>query len=434
MHPSRRALAVFAFGVALALVPSLGVPELWRAWVLFWVLALSALGLDAVLAARASDLRHELALPDTLTMGGTHVAALTLSLRAGGPTAAEVKLDLSENLRPQPAQRAALSTAGARLDVQLEPLRRGRAEIEAAWIRYPGPLGFIVRKVRLPIQRSVSAVPNLPGVHGAAIAFSSRDGREGIKLEHYAGDGSEFESLKEFDAGSDSRTIDWKASARHTKLLRRQFRAERNHSIVFAIDTSRLMAEPLAGVPRLDHAIHAALLLAYVSTRSGDRVSLFSFDERPRVFLEPRGGVAAFRALTQLTSELAYTDAEANYTLGLTNLMTRLTRRSLVIVLTEFVDTISAELMVENVKRLSNRHLVVFVSLRDPLLAALLGSEPARVLDLNRAVVAGSLLRERELVLLRLRRHGVFCIDAPPQGIGAALLNRYLEIKRRELI
>ena len=112
----------------------------------------------------------------------------------------------------------------------------------------------------------------------------------------------------------------------------------------------------------------------------------------------------------------------------------RLSRRSLIVVLTDFVDTISAELMVENLDRLSRRHLLVFVALQDPGLAATADRAPAGVLDLNRAVVAGGLLRDREVVLRRLRRLGILPIDAPPAAITSRLINTYLEIKRRERI
>ena len=92
----------------------------------------------------------------------------------------------------------------------------------------------------------------------------------------------------------DPRTIDWKASARHRRLLSQERRAERDHQVVVAIDTGRLMGEPLEGMPRLDHAVHAALLLGYVALRTGDRVGLFAFDERPRAWAAPAAGVESF--------------------------------------------------------------------------------------------------------------------------------------------
>jgi uncharacterized protein (DUF58 family) len=138
--------------------------------------------------------------------------------------------------------------------------------------------------------------------------------------------------------------------------------------------------------------------------------------------------------LQQRTADLQYSRAETNFTLGLVELDRRLKRRSLVVVLTDFVDTVTAELMVENLGRLARRHLVLFTTLRDQALVETADGAPRDLTDLNRAMVARDLLREREVVLLRLRRLGAHCIEAPPGGLSTRLINRYLDIKRRELV
>jgi uncharacterized protein (DUF58 family) len=118
----------------------------------------------------------------------------------------------------------------------------------------------------------------------------------------------------------------------------------------------------------------------------------------------------------------------------LTELARHLRRRSLVVVLTDFVDAVTADLMVDNLVRLAHRQLVLFVAFRDPLVAALMDAAPASRLDVERAVVAGSLDRERREVLARLGRQGVQVVDAAPAELGPELLDRYLLIKRREMI
>src|SRR6185312_3335757 len=117
-----------------------------------------------------------------------------------------------------------------------------------------------------------------------AIRLFARDAMFGLKAQLETGDGSEFHALRELVTGMDRRTIDWKQSARHMKLLAKEFRTERNHPVIFAIDTGRLMCEPLQGAPRLDRAINASLLMAFVSLKLGDRVGLFGFDIRPTLF------------------------------------------------------------------------------------------------------------------------------------------------------
>jgi uncharacterized protein (DUF58 family) len=128
---------------------------------------------------------------------------------------------------------------------------------------------------------------------GGAALFSERDFRTGLKTERYLGDGSEFDSLKEFVRGDDKRAIDWKSSARHRRLLARHHRAERNHRVILTLDTGRLMSEPLGALTRLDHAIHGALLLGHACLRAGDQVGLFTFDARARMAHPPAGGIAS---------------------------------------------------------------------------------------------------------------------------------------------
>jgi uncharacterized protein (DUF58 family) len=307
--------------------------------------------------------------------------------------------------------------------------------VERAWLRATGPFGLLARTVTVELGCESLVVPNLGPVRRAALRFADdRSFRAGLQIERYAGDGSELESLREHVPGDDPRTIDWKATARHNKLVSRQLQAERNHQIVIALDTGRLMGEPLAGIPKLDHAVTAALYLSYVSLRAGDRVGWITFDARVGTFIAPLSGVRGFGVLAQRAGRIDSAEVETNFTLGLTELAQRLTRRSLVVVLTDFVDTVTAELMVENLDRLARRHAVVFVALQDPGLTAAAGQYPADLLALNRAVVAGSLLRDREVVLRRLQRQGIEPIDAPPAEVTPRLINTYLEIKRRERI
>jgi uncharacterized protein (DUF58 family) len=285
------------------------------------------------------------------------------------------------------------------------------------------------------LQAAPVISPNVRAVRRVALRFfTNRQFLSGLKVEHYLGDGSEFEALREYSPGFDRRAMDWKASARHRKLLCREFRAERNHQVVIALDTGHLMREPLEGLARLDHAVNAGLLLGYMGLRTGDRVGVFGFDERVRCWAEPQGGAHTFPRLQRAAAELHDSTSETNFTLGLAELSARLRRRSLVVLLTDFTDTVTAELMVDNVHRLARRHLVVFVALQDPGLRPLAGAPPRSLADLHRAVVAADMARDRELVLLRLRRIGVQVIDAEPSAVSAQLINRYLEIKRRELV
>lgn len=438
MHPTRRALAIAALGTALAVLPIAVSPDLWVLWLAAWAVFFIAILVDLLRLPALADLELRSELPATIYMGEASQLRLHLAwadVPEHRPVLVELALSLTGPIAPPPVAAHRLSAQKRTIELPLTPRRRGRTHLEGLHLRWHGPLGLMQRTGFLPIAKDVDATPNLRAVRQLAARFASRNElRQGLRIERFLGDGTEFDSLREFMAGLDRRSIDWKSSARHTKLLAREHRAERDRQIVIAIDTGHLMAEPLDGLPRLDHAIHAGLLLALMSTRSGDRVGLYAFGDRPRAFTEPRSGMAAFTSTLEVAAGLDYGESETNFTLGLTHLMQRLTRRSLVIVMTDFTDSITAELMVENLQRLANRHLVLFVSLRDPLLDRLVAARPDDLVKLQSAVVADSLIREREVVLHRLRLRGIHCLDASPAEVGMSLINRYLDIKRRELI
>ena len=138
--------------------------------------------------------------------------------------------------------------------------------------------------------------------------------------------------------------------------------------------------------------------------------------------------------LLHQSAALEYSTHETNFTLALSELAVRVRRRSVVVVLTDFTDPVGAELMVEHLGWLARRHLVIFVAVRDPALDRVAGSRPGTLHDLNRAVVAGDMRRDRQVVLERLRRQGIYCIDGAPEEISVALINRYLEVHRREMV
>jgi uncharacterized protein (DUF58 family) len=204
--------------------------------------------------------------------------------------------------------------------------------------------------------------------------------------------------------------------------------------VIMAFDTGYLMLEPVEGLTRLDHAINAALVLAWVSLQGGDLVGTYGFDAKVRQYIGPQRGISSFPRIQRATAELDYQHQETNFTLGLAELNARLKRRALVILFTDFVDTITAELLIESMQRVANRHLVVFVTQRGSILQRAVDAVPSRFVDVAKAVIAQEFLRDRSIVFERLERLGIHCLDVPSRGLSVALINRYLLIKQRGLI
>ncbi|WP_300376302.1 DUF58 domain-containing protein [Henriciella sp.] len=434
--PTLRSIWLMLAGVPVMLAIAVFAPGLW-VMSAGWIMGVLALMFaDLVLAGRAPAAQASVDAPALLYMSGEESADVIFTFLKGPlPGHVEVQLETSPLIASPPRKilrgwqdRAHTSS------FKLQPIRRGTGRLERIWARWTGPLGLVAIRRIFVLETDLPITPNTRWVKEEAVRLYQRDADFGIKMQIERGDGSEFDALREFASGMDRRAIDWKHSARHRMLLAKEFRTERNHNIVFAFDTGRLMSEPLGGVPKLDRAINAALLLAYVSLRSGDRTAIFGFDSRPGVASNVVTGAAAFPHIQRLAARLDYSTEDANYTLALTDLAQRLERRSLIILFTDFVDTTSAELMLENVARLREKHLVLFATFEDEALARMVEAEPRRAEDVSRAVIADTLLQEREVVFRKLQRMGVQVIETRPERFGAELVSRYLEIKRRELL
>jgi uncharacterized protein (DUF58 family) len=432
MYPTRRMIFVVLLGIPLSLVAAMVSPPLWLIGVAWIVFAACLFLLDAVLVANPSGLSFAMQTPASMGVARNETGSVRLDFTGLAPSQIELAFDAGHRVAIVPdRQTCTVAARQARAEFSLTPLRRGEGRIETLWMRWHGPLGLVWKQRVDALKDRIAILPNIAAVKDEAVRLFQRDsGNFGLRVRLRAGEGAEFNALKEFQPGMDRRNIDWKQTARHGKLFAREFQAEENQHIVFALDTGRLMCEPLVGLPRIDRAIQAMLLLSYVALRLGDRVGIFAFDEKPVLASGTVAGPNAFAVLQRLAAKIDYSTAETNFTLGLTQLSGTLEHRSIVVVFTDFSDTTSAELMLENVKRLIARHVVIFIAFRDEELESMARQEPAEPADVSRAVLADAMLRERGAVTARLKRLGVDVIDAGVDKIGAGLIDAYLAAKR----
>ena len=433
IHPAGRTVVALGVAAPLALAAAFVSPALWLLGVAWLGVVTAALGIDAVALLSRARLEVLPRCPATLHVGELEIVHVLL--RGERPAACEVLVDVEGPAAPLDAVTVPAGDAPlVEVPLPIRTERRGTVRLAAVWLRGTGPLGLATRTERRAIDVAIAVVPNIVAVKRDALRFASADAPLGAKPQHQKGSGAEFEALRDYAAGLDIRAIDWKHSARHRRLVCKEFQTERNHHVVLALDTGHLMAARVDGVTKLDRACTALLLLGYVSLKAGDRVGFCAFDARTRAFLAPTGGMTALARAQRALASLDYHLEETNFTLAVTELAGRLTRRSLVIVATDFVDTVTAERMVDNIGHLARRHLVVFATLTERALARHLAAELGGMEDVARAVVAHAMLRERRTVFARLARLGVLCVEAPAEDLGPALINRYLAIKTRDLI
>jgi len=435
--PTARALALLALFAPLALVIAAINPQ---AWIVVPAAALVLIVLAVLDGWRAGALVDvKLTVPADAEVGRDARVILHAEIeRRAGASPPEAALGFDARLGQGGTRQFRLSPGAAdgvfAGECALHPLRRGTAPLHDLWLRWSGPLGLGERRVHRRLAQEVRVWPDLAPVRSPQLQAYLRDAQFGLVNRRIRGQGSQFDALAEYQPGMDRRRIDWKASARHNVLYARENEAERDNQIVFAFDCGPAMCEPVDGLARIDRAVSAALIAAYVALKGGDRVALFGFADRPLAMTPFVTDSRAFHRLQQAAAALDYSPHEPNFTLALATLTSRLKRRTLIVLFSDFTDPTSAELMVESVERLTRHHLVIFVTMIDVELDDLAAAEPDSIADIATAVAAGGLARQRALVLQRLRRLGVDVIEAPHQAIGYRLIDRYLDTKRRERI
>ena len=433
IYPTRTAVIATAAGAPIALAVAAIEPGRWFL-ALAWPLSIVLLcAFDAVRGASSATASVD--FPGHAYVGETRDCTVAVSV-GSHPRSAWVALQGSPLIAAEDDGRVRVPLEGGRgaVVMPLEMLRRGLARFEQLWVRWTGPLGLAWRQSTVELGATFPVLPDLRPVHERGARIFQRHALEGLIAQLSRGEGSDFDNLVDFRTGMDRRAIDWKQSARHMKLLAKEYRTERNNQIVFAVDTGRQMCEPVAGLARVDRCVSAMLLAAWIALKLGDRVAVHAFDSRPRLSSGLVSGGGAFAELERIAAEIDYSSDETNYTFALTTLAARLTRRSMIILFTEFTDTVSADFMLRAIRRLVETHLVLVVVLRDEELETFASAEPQNADDVTRTITAADLLTERRVVITRLLHLGVHVVESEYDKVNERLVQTYLDLKRKDLL
>ncbi len=371
--------------------------------------------------------------PDSVLLGETATITWVIENHSRTPSRVTVTDALWPSLRA--TRRSVSVRLGSRArhaaTAELWPSRRGRFPLDDVTVRVSSPLRLATR------HRTRS----LPSVLRVLPAFPSRDEIQrrmrqpriidvGIRTLRVRGNSTDFDQLREFRAGDDSRRIDWAATARSQRPIVRQYRAERNQTVVILLDNGRIMAGSVGGVPRVEHSMDAALGLTKVATHLGDKVGLITFDRQVRtVVAASQSRVQESRvaeAMYLLEPELS----ESAYLPAFTYATARFRRRSLYVVLTDLVDSAVDQAILPALPILARRHLVVVAAVQDPMVQAwAAGGHHEAASETFRQAAAVSLLQQRRRCSARLEAAGAVVVDAAPGTLATRLVDTYLELK-----
>lgn len=322
------------------------------------------------------------------------------------------------------------------LRTPLLPRRRGDLRPVGVTVRAHGPLGLASRQATFDVPghlRSLPAFPSRRHLPSRLARLRELDGRAAVRVR---GQGTEFDSLREYVRGDDVRSIDWRASARNRTVVVRTWQPERDRRVVIVLDTSRTSAGRVDsgdGAPRLDAAMDATLLLSALAARAGDRVDFVAGDRRVRARLRSAGSRDVAARLQETMADLEPVIAEADWT-AIAGAVAALGRqRALVVLLTPLEPSAVEEGLLPVLPTLTRHHRVVVASVRDPALEELAGRRTS-LDEVYGAAAAEQALRRRRATADLLGALGVEVIDADADRLPPALADHYLSLKARGLL
>lgn len=434
--PTRR-LALLAVAVAAALLafPLTGRAEDLPVWAavaaVTGVLVVLAL-LDAGIGTRPGQLVLERHHPPVLEVG--REGQVTWVLRSEARR--RLKVTVADELAPSlgaGARRFDVSIPAGdvvRVSTRIRPTRRGRFELDRLTIRIEGRLGLGARQRSVPLATVLRVHPAFPSREEAEIRIRrARILEVGLRSARGLGGGTEFEQLREYGPDDEFRRIDWTATARAGKPIVRTYRAERNQSVVVVLDNGRIMAGRVAEVPRVEHAMDAALMLTAVSTRLGDRCGLVAFDRRVRAVVPPAWHSDQLSRVSEALYRLEPELAESDYTGAFAEVVARFRRRAMLVVLTDLNEQAVADSVLPALPLITRTHLVVVAAVQDPQVLRWAHRRPTDAEETFRQVAALQALEDRRRTTARLRAMGATVVDAAPGRLGVEVTDAYLLAK-----
>jgi uncharacterized protein (DUF58 family) len=317
---------------------------------------------------------------------------------------------------------------------RLKPLERGDGNFGNLHFWLPGPWGLVWRKGESPGELTAKFYPGLALIQERRMKVWRPMAHEAIRITSRRGVGTEFDNLREYVPGDDSRLIHWTTSARRGKPIVRQNRVERSQTMFIVLDAGRMMTARVLGKTKLDHGLDAAVLVAHTALAFGDKVGVMVVGQDVVFFLAPANVPGQLGRILDGTYRLHPKMEEPRFYLALSLVAQRLRNRSLVLVFTDLIDERASQGLLRYSLGILPRHLPLVVAMSDTELVNLADSVPKAASDLYRQGVAAGMLARREQLLAKLSSAGVMILDTPPEKISSAVLDRYLEIKARGLL
>ena len=410
-----------------------------KAFAILLLVLATLVTIDVLLAASPRRLRYSRSPDSSVRLGQPVDAGLLIHNDGARRFRGQIRDAWPPSARGEPRTHRLVLAGGQRqhVDTHLRPIRRGDQRAAVVTARSIGPLGFAGRQGSQAVPGHVRVLPPFLSRKHLPSRLAKLREIDGLLPTLIRGQGTEFDSLREYVVGDDVRSIDWRASARRTDVMVRTWRPERDRRVVIVLDTGRMAAgrvgvDPTAGDPagwpRLDWAMDAALLLAALASRAGDHVDFLAHDRVSRAAVFGASRTELLAQLVEAMAPLQPALIESDWRTMVATILRRTRRRSLVVLLTDLNATALDEGLLPVLPQLSMKHHVLVAAVADPRVDQLASgrSDAAAVYD---AAAAERSRNERRAIASRLRRNGVEVVDAAPSEIAPGLADRYVAMK-----
>lgn len=402
-------------------------------WSTLWLLVLLVVlivSFDLLRAAAPSSITLERDGDSAVGVGDEATIRLRLSNGSARPFAGTIRDAWPPSSPTMPrAQTVTISSGDRRvLTTKVAPRRRGRCHADKVTVRSLGPWGLAGRQASRRVPWYIDAMPPFNSRKHLPSKLARLRDLEGRTVVLQRGQGTEFDSLREYVEGDDVRSIDWRATARAADVMVRTWRPERDRHVFIVLDCGRTSAGRVGDAPRLDAAIESTLLLTALATRAGDQVDVLAWDRRPQGSVQGRSGPDLMASTTSMLAQVQASLVETDWQ-GLAAEVTRRARhRSLVVLLTAIDPAPTQHGLIPVLFQLTRRHQTVVASVSDPAVARML-SDRSDLTTTYRAAAAAGFARERRTVAGTLNRAGVEVVDELPDDLAPGLADRYLALK-----
>lgn len=317
----------------------------------------------------------------------------------------------------------------------LKPTERGVYNFGIINILFTGPLNMIIRHIRSGEEKDVATYPSYMQMRRFQLMAATNQLMEvGTRQLRKIGNSLEFEQIKEYVSGDDYRTVNWKASARRNTLMINNYMDERSQQVICIIDKGRTMKMPFEGMTLLDYAINASLVLSNMVLTKQDKAGLITFGKKmgQTVMPDKKGSQLGLilESLYRQQTDFQDSDFESLYS----NIRYKIKQRSLLILFTNFENMYSLERQLPYLKKLANHHPLLVIFFENSELASFLNEKTHTIEDIYTHTIAGKFAFEKKQIVKELQKHGIMSLLTEPNKLTVNVLNKYLELKARQIV